>query len=278
MCEGVRMLWIALVVFAQPAQPATPAPAVNPPEPAPVPAVRAPAVPWPHPIITEVLYAVPPGTAGDANKDGKREVTGDEFVELVNPHDKPIQLFGYTLTDSQEPGKGQMKFTFPAVELAPGGVVVVFNGLNSTWSGPVGDSKGPPTGPHEQFGGSLVFTMRNTSNKVALGNQGDQVLLSAPDNTPVQRVYWTEEGPAKEEPAPVPGAAPTVPATPPKPKPLIDDFAPILQKTSVHRDSVYASGRFVSHMDSEHAPYSPGVYVIVRPPAPKPVVQPEQKP
>jgi hypothetical protein len=268
-----------------------------------------PAVPFPHPIITEVLYAVPSGAAGDANKDGKREVCGDEFVELVNPHDKPIQLFGYMLTDSQEPGKGQMKFTFPAMELPPGGVVVVFNGMNSTWAGPVGDSKTPPPtvtpvaaptgadkapgaeaskglggsggpGKNDLFGGAWVFTMKNTNSKVALGNSGDQVLLSAPDNTPVQRVYWSEEGPKKEEDAAAeggkdgakPGASPThppVPAAAPsaaKGKPLLEDFAPLVTKCSVHRDSVYPTGRFVSHMDSEHAAFSPGVYVIVRPP------------
>ncbi len=268
-------------------------------------ATLKPAVPFPHPIITEVLYAVPPGAAGDANKDGKREVCGDEFVELVNPHERPIQLFGYTLTDSQEAGKGQMKFTFPAMELPPGGVVVVFNGMNSTWAGPVGDSKSPPPplppvapvatpgtdkapgaeggkgpGKNDLFGGGWVFTMKNSNSKVALGNTGDQVLLSAPDNTPVQRVYWSEEGPRKDDDGAAeggkdgakPGASPAHPPVPgasssaAKAKPLLEDFAPLVTKCSVHRDSVYPTGRFVSHMDSEHAAYSPGVHVIVRPP------------
>jgi hypothetical protein len=97
-------------------------------------------MPFPHPLITEVLYAVPNATGGDANLDGVRHASGDEFVELFNPHDKPIQLFGYSLSDRNPEGKGQFKFTFPAFELPPGAVAVVFNGFEAAWSevGPVG--------------------------------------------------------------------------------------------------------------------------------------------
>lgn len=52
-----------------------------------------------HPVITEVLYAVP--RDGDADQDGKRSATGDEFIELINPHDKAINLKGYTLSDAR---------------------------------------------------------------------------------------------------------------------------------------------------------------------------------
>jgi hypothetical protein len=70
-----------------------------------------PLVPFPHPLITEVLYAVPSGKDGDADQDGKRSATGDEFIELINPHDKPINLKGYVLSDassqsSEEPASG----------------------------------------------------------------------------------------------------------------------------------------------------------------------------
>lgn len=257
-------------------QNAPPTPSAPEPPTAGAPALLAAvAVPPPHPIITEVLYAVPPGDAGDANKDGKREVAGDEFVELVNPHDKPIQLFGYTLTDSQDPGKGQLKFTFPACELPPGGVVVVFNGLGSTFAPPVGDSRAPPPGPSDAFGGAWVFTMKNTSSRNALGNGGDQVLLTAPDGTPVQRVWWNEELSAGSEPSrpggesSAPGSAP--PGGPGKAKaPLLDDYAPALQRTSVQRDSVLGSGRFTSHMETEHTAFSPGVYKIATAPAASP--------
>ncbi|MFN7021390.1 MAG: lamin tail domain-containing protein [Phycisphaerales bacterium] len=238
------------------------------------------AVPWPHPMISEVLYAVPTGSAGDANKDGKREVCGDEFIELVNPHDKPIQLFGYTLTDSQDAGKGQVKFTFPAVELPPGGVAVVFNGMGSAWSGPVGDAKAPPTGKNELFGGAWVFTMKNSSGRVALGNTGDHVLLSAPDRTAVHRVYWSEAGPEAEEGPGVEGS-PGVPEALTKPgraRPLVVDFVPLVSRGSVQRESVLAGGRFVSHMEAEGAAYSPGVYVVVRGPEKKAAEAQEEKP
>lgn len=270
------MLTLALcLLLAQPADtapasPAPPAPAV-PPAPVAPPAVALPA---PHPMITEVLYAVPPGPAGDANKDGRREVNGDEFIELVNPHDKPIQLFGYTLTDSQDPDKGQLKFTFPAFELPPGGVVVVFNGLGGTFAPPVGDSRTPPPGPSDAFGGAWVFTMKNTNSRHALSNSGDHVLLCAPDGTPVQRVWWNEElpnGSAPAAPTPHPQSPPAS-AAPPKPRaPLLDDYAPALQRTSVQRDSVLRAGRFVSHAEAGNGPFSPGVYTIApAPPRPAP--------
>lgn len=248
-------------------KPATSAPAPADPAPAPsdvTPLVVAAAVPFPHPLITEVLYAVPSGPAGDANRDGRREVAGDEFIELINPHDRPIQLFGYALTDSQEPGKGQLKFTFPALELAPGGVVVVFNGHASTFAGPVGDGKSPPVATDPAFGGAWVFTMRNASGKVALGNSGDHVLLTAPDGTRVQRVWWSE--------TPVAPSAPesTVPPGAGKPPPIVEDAAPAVQRCSVQRDGILPTGRFVSHQDAEHAPFSPGVFTIVRPPAAPP--------
>lgn len=230
------------------------------------PSASSPPVPFPHPLITEVLYAVPTGPAGDANGDGKREVAGDEFIELINPHDRPIQLFGYALTDSQEPGKGQLKFTFPALELPPGGVAVVFNGAASTFTGPVGDAKAPAEKPSDAFGGAWVFTMRNANNKTALGNSGDHVLLTAPDGTPVHRVWWSEDpaagaaaaAPANAEPA-LPGIAPAQSA--PK-TPLLDDAAPLISRTSVQRDGVLATGRFVSHLDAERTPFSPGVYTM----------------
>ncbi len=66
-------------------------------------------VPAPHPMITEVLAAVPSGPRGDANGDGLRDAIGDEFIELVNPHDKPIQLKGYMLVDSDAWAPGAAK-------------------------------------------------------------------------------------------------------------------------------------------------------------------------
>ncbi|MFA6045777.1 MAG: hypothetical protein WC718_12405 [Phycisphaerales bacterium] len=78
--------------IGQSAPPAAASPAATP--------ATGHAVPFPHPLITEVLFNVPTGAKGDANGDGTRDAVGDEFVELINPHDKPIDLKGYVLTDS----------------------------------------------------------------------------------------------------------------------------------------------------------------------------------
>lgn len=54
-----------------------------------------------HPIITEILYAVPSGPRGDASADGSRDAIGDEFIELANLGSRPIQLKGYSLVDAE---------------------------------------------------------------------------------------------------------------------------------------------------------------------------------
>ena len=56
-------------------------------------------IPYPHPQITEALFNVPTGAKGDANGDGERDAAGDEFIEIANPHNKPINLRGYTITN-----------------------------------------------------------------------------------------------------------------------------------------------------------------------------------
>jgi hypothetical protein len=203
-------------------------------------------VSFPHPMITEVLYAVPNSPEGDANKDGTRQVAGDEFIELVNPHDKPIQLLGYTVIDRNPEKKGQMKFTFPAFELPPGGVVVVFNGCESTWSGvgPVGDAQKAPTGPNESFDNAFVFTARIPSSRTSWANNGDYALLSDPGSQPIHVVSW---GTFKES---IPEAA-------------LVETAPVTTKASVQRESL--TGAFTIHRTAEKEPkvaFSPGRFEL----------------
>lgn len=147
------------------------------------------AVPRPHPMISEVLYAVPTGADGDADQDGKRHSAGDEFIEVFNPHDVPIGLSGYTLTDGTD-GESKFRFVFPALSLEPGEVVVVFNGYEA---GPeAGGIKGAMGGPSrdERFGNAYVFCARVTRRGVAFSNEGDMAVLTAPDGTIVHRVAW----------------------------------------------------------------------------------------
>ncbi len=145
-----------------------------------------------HPTITEVLYAVPTAD-GDASTDGTRDAVGDEFVEIANITDVPIQLKGYRISDRNDASpdrKGGWSFVFPEVELQPGEVAVVFNGHGAKWTGPVGDTSRAPDGKNEKFHKAYVFTSRNDSDRVGLNNTGDWVMLSSPDNKPVECVLW----------------------------------------------------------------------------------------
>lgn len=148
----------------------------------------------PHPVISEVLFNVPSSAEGDADRDGVRNATGDEFVEIVNPHSKPVNLKGYTITSrlstGDATGKKGVRFTFPALELPPGAVVVVFNGFQSGQDGPIGTADRPPDKVHPEFGKAAVFSMENGAKNRAWSNSGDFVLLSAPDDTPVDAIWW----------------------------------------------------------------------------------------
>ena len=182
-----------------------------------------------HPLITEVLAAVPSGKAGDANADGTRDAIGDEFVELINPTDQPINLKGYTLFDSDawnpgaakpdpaapanqpgpksdkpksDTGRAHLTFTFPDLTIRPGQVVVVFNGYKSTLTGSVGDADRAPSGPSDRFHNALVFSMKNESPYAALANESDFVLLVSPDGKPVQCIKWGK--PQKNPPSDCP--------------------------------------------------------------------------
>ena len=184
---------------------------------------------FPHPLITEVLYNVPQGSDGDANGDGSRSANGDEFIELVNPHDKAIELEGYTITDgvetqlnvtkkggekdgaaqpdkskkkSQTVQKPQVEFTFPKLTLQPGEKVLVFNGYKQKFSGPHGTTKQAPTAGDPVFAGAYVFTMAVESTFVALNNASDAVQLLAPahakgaERKTVEVVWWGKPGEA----------------------------------------------------------------------------------
>jgi cell wall-associated NlpC family hydrolase len=256
------MLVPVLIVLMQPTAPAAPAPA-------PPPAATAPKSL--HPMITEILYAVP--KEGDADQDGTRSATGDEFIELVNPHDKPINLKGYTLTDGKSqaqakqeakpaetskpdakgkpkkeatghrPEESRVRFTFPELTLQPGEVVVVFNGYESHTPGPVGDTKAAAA-KNDKFSNAYVFSMHCTSQYMALANAGDCVLLTDPEGNAVESVSWGDTTDKKpDKPAPVTHKAP--------------ESRGSVQKTSV-------SGEFVVHQDLPGlyagTPWSPGKF------------------
>lgn len=241
---------------AQPPPPAQPAAPSAPPE------HHAPLVPFPHPLMTEIYYAVATGPAGDASGDGARDTTGDEFVELTNPHDKPIQLNGYVITGkapaADSKGATQLRFTFPPQELAPGEMVVVFNGHKQTWSGPVGDTARAPAAKNPAFHGAWVYTMNITKANLGFGNKGDCVTLTTPGGEKVHAIRWGE-GKAPE------GCT------------LVEE-APLVSGQSVERRSTW--GQLEPHPEVDGKRYSPGKFplysgapgppvLVPRPPAPE---------
>jgi hypothetical protein len=145
----------------------------------------------PLPLLTEILFAVPPGESGDAWPDGARDATGDEFVELHNPHEAAIDLTGYSLSDRNKGDRGEVGFTFPRFTLGPGETVVVFNGHGQTMDGDVGTASRAPERKSERLG-CWVFTAGNTNKYAAFSNKGDWVLLSDAERRPVHVVYWGE--------------------------------------------------------------------------------------
>ena len=136
----------------------------------------APRPPAPGDLLINEILADPPGSAssdleGDANGDGTRSATQDEFVEIGNLAECVLVLDGVRVADSQEE-----KFTFPGdVRLEPGQVVVVFGG-----GMPMGD-----------FGGAQVFA----ASGLALNNDGDAVELISPEGVRLEvETYGAEAG------------------------------------------------------------------------------------
>jgi len=103
--------------------------------------------------IVELLPDPPNDIAGDANHDGNRSAIEDEFVELLNTGNAPMDLSNWTLSDA-----AKVRHTFPAgTTLAPRETLVVFGG-------------GQPQGIKGH-----VFTA--VAGTLSLNNNGDVVTL-----------------------------------------------------------------------------------------------------
>lgn len=230
-----------------------------------------------HPIITEILYAVPSGEGGDADQSGARSATGDEFIELYNAGEKAIELKGYRLMDglptvgkAASDAKSHIEFTFPQATLAPGQAVVVFNGFGSEPKGNVGDATAAKPA-NEFFHGALVFSMKCANQYQALSNSNDMVVLVAPDGTALQCVRWDnrdEQRDAKKESGEGESqgkgkasrgkgkrAEPADKAAP--------EAARVMQDAPKATGSVTLTsvdGEFAAHMDAKAVLFSPGVF------------------
>jgi hypothetical protein len=107
-----------------------------------------------HVRLNEILADPPADLAGDANRDGERDASDDEFVEILNCGSTPVDLSGWSLTDATS-----VRHTFadPGTIVGPGEFVTVFGG-------------GEPAG----FVGQVVTA---SSGGLGLANTGDVVYL-----------------------------------------------------------------------------------------------------
>jgi uncharacterized repeat protein (TIGR01451 family) len=126
--------------------------------------------------INEVL-ADPPGSAstdlqGDANHDGARDTSDDEFVELVNTTTENKDISGYQLlTRSATATSDTVRHTFaPGTIFPAGSAIVVFGGGNTNFD---------PNNP--VFGGAQVF--KASSGGLSLTNSGGVVTLREPSQS-----------------------------------------------------------------------------------------------
>jgi hypothetical protein len=126
--------------------------------------------------LNEVYAAV--GLNTDANGDGDTGTSdgSDEFIELVNDSDQPLDISGYTLSDF-----ATVRHTFPTgTVLQPGCAVVVFG-------------SGATEGRSEPFGGALIQNA-NGANEfgLALNNSGDLVSIRDLNGLEVAGANWGE--------------------------------------------------------------------------------------
>jgi hypothetical protein len=115
----------------------------------------------PNIVLNEFLTSIP-GTMeedleGDANNDGVRNGSQDEFLEFVNNDSIDIDMSGWTISDD----KG-VRHVFPAgTILKSGRAIVIFAGGN-------------PTG---LFGGAIV--QKATAGNFGYGDTGDVIVLAS---------------------------------------------------------------------------------------------------
>jgi len=126
-------------------------------------------------LINELLADPPSDDGGDANGDGVRSATQDEFVELVSLASQPLEMGGWSLSDSFG-----TRFVFPqGTQLLPGRALLVFGG---------GDSAGFRDFQAET--GAETFA----ASSLGLNNTGDTVTLYRADGTVSDVVVFDLEG------------------------------------------------------------------------------------
>lgn len=119
-------------------------------------------------FINEVLADPPDGIAGDANRDGTRDGTQDEFVELVNgAATELINIGGWTVrTRATGSMTENTRFTFASgTSLPAGNAIVVFGGGNANFN------------PNDNAFGCAQVVKATTATGLSLTNGGLTVLI-----------------------------------------------------------------------------------------------------
>jgi hypothetical protein len=98
-----------------------------------------------------------PAIEGDANRDGVRDSDDDEFIELLNNSNAPVDISGVIIADATS-----NRFTIPAnTTLAAGRALLIFGG-------------GTPPVSDPAFGGALILAVSG-SGTLSLNDTGDTV-------------------------------------------------------------------------------------------------------
>ncbi len=118
-------------------------------------------------MLNEVLADPPADMAGDANQDGTRDASQDEFIEIVNYGTQLVNLSGWAIAD----GTGTRFVFAQGATIMSGKALVVFGGGN----------------PPDRLGNSPTYV---TKSMLGLNNGGDTISLIAPDGVVVDKLIY----------------------------------------------------------------------------------------
>ncbi len=109
-------------------------------------------------VINEILADPAADEPGDANGDGTRSASDDEFIEFINIGNSPLDVSGWQVLDTNS--QVLVRHIFPEKSIIPsGGALVVFGG-------------GTPTG---EFGGSIVQLA--STGALGISNTNEQIMV-----------------------------------------------------------------------------------------------------
>ncbi len=121
-------------------------------------------------VINEFLADPAMGLAGDANGDGVRSASQDEFVEILNYGFNPVDLTGWSLSDASA-----IRHVFPLdTELLPYQYLAVFGGGSPQLNG--------------------VFWQSASTGALSLNNINETIFLRDASTYVIDQVHYGNEG------------------------------------------------------------------------------------